>query len=71
MIYTNLHRLASEAMISAIQAQDESSLDSAENYAKQALTVAKNYFEVVLSQGFLNTVAMMRIAFQAQREGKI
>lgn len=65
--YTNLHRLASESLLSAIEHGNEAQLDEAETYAKEALTFAANLFETVLSQSFLNTVNMERLAFQAAK----
>lgn len=65
--YTNLHRLASESLLSAIEHGNEAQLDESEDYAKQGLALASNLFETVLSQSFLNTVNMERLAFQAAK----
>ena len=67
-IYTNLHRLASESLTSAVKYQAEDQLDKAQEYAEQALNLSANYFEQILSRGILQTIEMERIAFEAMKQ---
>jgi hypothetical protein len=69
--YSNLHRLASESLMAAIEYDDESQLDDAMQYANDAISCSHNFFELILSKSFINTCEMLKIAFKAQREGRI
>lgn len=69
--YQKLHRLASESLMAAIEFKNLKTLDEAEQYARDALSCAHNFYEIVLSQSFLNTVEMERIVFKADSEGRL
>lgn len=76
--YSNLHRLASEQLLAAVQGNDEidegslrrsmSRLGLSEEYAKQALLKAKNTRQRMLTMGLIMTVNGVRTLLETGLE---